>query len=93
MASSRLGLYGSFEEIPDYDWYAELSDNLLFPVGYLSRIVVETDSQRQGLGSYLVNVRIAYAASQGARSVLTDVPEYRIDVLKKRGFQLAREPS
>ena len=93
VASARVHIYSSLTEVPQATWFTELRLEPKQPVAFLSRLVVDPAYQRRGLGTRLEAERLNFVRDKGARGVLCDVPQYRIEPMRRAGWTLIKEPS
>jgi GNAT superfamily N-acetyltransferase len=92
IGATRASVHPSVSESPYPEWFQNLSALPAKPVIYSSRLVIAPHYQRQGLGDFLDQKCVEFARAENACAILIDVPEYRIEPLLKRGFQLSSEP-
>ena len=92
LAATRLTMCPAQDDLPYPEWFKGLTEEPPFPLGYISRLVVEPSHQSNGLGYYLDTVCIEYAKSHDAVSVLCDIPDYRLAGLERRGFRIVQPP-
>lgn len=92
IAATRLTICPTENELPYAEWFNGLTERPPFPLGYISRLVVDPEHQSNGLGYYLDTVCIEHSKSHGAASVLCDIPDYRLAGLERRGFRIVQPP-
>ena len=92
IAATRVTTHGSIADTPYPDWFDQIRPEPSPPLLYISRLVVDTDFQRQGLSDFLDARSIELGRELNAGAVLCDVPEYRVAPLLRRGFTLTSEP-
>lgn len=92
IGATRASIHPSVSESPYPEWFQNLPALSNQPVVYSSRLIIDPRFQRQGLGDYLDKKCVEFARAAKASAILIDVPEYRIEPLLKRGFELTSEP-
>ena len=89
VAAGRFCIHNLVEEIPEYEYFDCFTDTikrLPTPIASMNRLVVCPSARRHGLASKIDRVRIEAAERMGARSIVVDVPPYRLEHMKKLGF-------
>lgn len=92
IAATRVSTHDSIFNLPYPEWFSDLRPEPQPPLLYVSRLVVHPEFQRRGLGDFLDAQSISLGRSLNAGAIFCDVPEYRINYLRERGFELTSEP-
>lgn len=87
VASARLCVHDTIEEFPDYFPGNTFDCDFDSPIAMMNRLVVHPDYQKRGLASGLDRVRINKALSLYCKSIVIEVPSYRIKSLERHGFE------
>ena len=92
IAATRLNVYQNFVDMPGHDWFSSLKVKLATPFGMIGRLVVAPAYQHKGAGKWLDRECLREAALRGCKSVLCDVPSYRVESLTRMGFKAIQAP-
>jgi len=87
IASARLGLYSSFNDIPYMDMMNPYQSLLKLPVASLNRLVVSIDYRGQNISPLLDKIRVDEAAKMNAKTIVGQAVSSRINGLKRLGFE------
>lgn len=92
VGAARLHVYDEWSSSKSAEYFDGLNVSPKNPVGYLSRLVVDPNSQGLGIGTFLDKHRVLKAQELGAKSVICDVPSYRVPHMVKLGFKVCQSP-
>lgn len=87
IASARLGIYNSYNDIPYIEMMKPYQSYLNLPVASLNRLVVSPDSRGRHIAQLLDRVRIEEAKKKMARTVVGQAVSSRIEWLQSLGFE------
>lgn len=89
VASARMSIHSSIDEVPESEVYANVFPNSLAPpIASINRLVVHPDYRGLDLGKKLDLMRVNAAISSGCRCVIGETPsgEGRVKQLEGVGF-------
>ncbi len=86
IASARLTVHNSKEDIPHKDEFAPYDLPTILPYGFMSRLVVRKGFRGRGLAKKLDNIRLEEAEKCNLNEVLILPTPYRVKPLLKLGF-------
>ena len=92
LAATRLTIYNNPSELSYSNWYDSIDVIPKGSFGAISRLVVKTNSQHRGFGKLLDEKCIELARSKHCSGVLCEVPDYRVEPLKRKGFHVIQPP-
>jgi predicted GNAT family N-acyltransferase len=87
IASARLCLHNTIAEFPDFQEIRELVTEFPPPIAMMTRLVISPNYQKLGISKILDLARIKKAEQLGAKSIVLQVPFYRIKSIEKFGFK------
>lgn len=87
IASARIGVYHSFEDIPYMDMMKKYKSLFELPVASFNRLVVGINFRRNGIAEILDKVRIDLAREYGVKTIVGQSVPCRIKSLRKSGFE------
>lgn len=87
IASARLTLHNSKEEIPHKEEFSPYDLPTILPYGFMSRLVVRKDFRGRGLARKLDNIRLEKAKECNLKEVLILSVPKRMNAIKKLGFK------
>ena len=91
VAAARMHIFSDWNRFRT-DWFNGVTIQPTAPFAYLSCLVVHPNYQTKRLGTWLDQRRLERATSLGARSALCDVPDYRVEHMKRLGFAVVSRP-
>ena len=92
VAVARFTWHEDVSTIGAQYFYENVKD-LVPPIAIIGRMVVDEKYRGQGLSKILDTLAIERARAKGASCIACDVPDWRIESLKKIGYHLAQEPA
>lgn len=81
IGSARLSIHTNATDLPDADDFAKLGIFYPLPIASLNRLVVCPASRGKGIARWLDQQRIEHAQRLGAKTIIAEVPDYRVSTL------------
>jgi hypothetical protein len=91
IGACRMTIYKSIHDVPD-ESYHQLLESAPAPLNYLTRDVVTSEHQGNGIGHYFNLVRIAESEKTRVKTLFASIPDYRIRSFENLGFEVIRPP-
>ena len=88
VASSRLHIVDSIENLPFPAVWEALGEEMAPPIAQIMRLVVASSVRGLGIGRRMDEVRIQKARALGVKTLLADADPERQSALLKQGFDL-----
>jgi GNAT superfamily N-acetyltransferase len=86
IGSARLSIHTNAADVPDANDFMQLGISYPPPIASLNRLVVCPTSRGKGIARWLDQQRIEHAQKLGAKTIIAEVPVYRVSTLTKQGF-------
>ncbi len=87
IASARLGVYFSYDEIPYMHMMESYKSLLKLPVASFNRLVVDSNYRGHKIANILDETRIEKARERGCRTIVGQAVPCRIKALQNIGFK------
>jgi len=86
VGGARLSICRTPIELPENSWFLRV-DGVSYPTSYLSRDIITKPHQRKGIMKFIDLERIALSRELGAKSIIVNVPDYRVSEFERIGFK------
>ncbi len=92
VASARLSIHHCIDTLPESSLYLNFVDTITCPIASFNRLVVHPSHRGLKLSTFLIEERVQLAYQLGARSIVFDCPESRVNAMRKHGFHPLGRP-